>query len=92
MPNCTQAGFDFPPLKRRRVEANFQGGDITRDGEVLLLRQVDQHLGLSTSVASALDDPRRQASCQHDAVSLLRQRRYAPDLGYEDLNRRSKFA
>ncbi len=86
MPNCTQAAFDFPPLKRRRIEANFEGGDITGDGGVLLLRQVDQRLGLSAAVARALDDPRRQASCMHDGVSLLRQRLYALALGYEDLN------
>ena len=37
-------------------------------------------------MAGVLDDPRRQASCLHDAVSLLRQRLYALALGYEDLN------
>jgi len=84
--NCTQESFAFPACKRRRVEANFDGGDITSDGGVLLLRQVDQRLGLSAAVASALDDSRRQASCRHDAVSLLRQRLYALALGYEDLN------
>jgi hypothetical protein len=68
------------------VEAKFNGGDITSDGGVLLLRQVDQRLTLSAAVASALEDPRRQASCQHDAVSLIRQRLYALALGYEDLN------
>ena len=86
MTNCTQESFAFPACKRRRVEANFDGGDITSDGGVLLLRQVDQRLGLSAAVASALDDSRRQASCRHDAVSLLRQRLYALALGYEDLN------
>ena len=44
MPNCTQARFDFPPLKRRRIEADFQGGDITSDGGVLLPCQVEQFI------------------------------------------------
>ncbi len=86
MTNCTQESFIFPVIKRRRVEANFQGGDITSDGGVLLLQQVDRRLGLSEAVARALDDPRRQASCDHDGLSLLRQRVYALALGYEDLN------
>lgn len=86
MTNCTQESFQFPACKRRRVEANFQGGDITSDGGVLLLGQVDHRLGLSKAVARALEDPRRQASCDHDALSLLRQRVYALALGYEDLN------
>ena len=86
MTNCTQESFAFPGCKRRAVEANFQGGDITSDGGVLLLRQVDRRLGLCTGVAAALDDPRRRASCAHDGVSLLQQRVYALALGYEDLN------
>ena len=86
MTNCTQESFDFPPLKRREVHVNFHGGDITSDGGVLLLRQVDQRLGLSKAVARALADPRRQASCVHDGLSLLKQRLYALALGYEDLN------
>ena len=86
MTNCTQESFEFPPLKRRQVEANFQGGDITSNGGVLLLRQVDQKLGLSEAVARALDDPRRQASCVHDGLSILKQRLYGLALGYEDLN------
>ena len=86
MTNCTQGSFEFPVLKRRIVEANFQGGDITSDGGVLLLQQVDRRLGLNEAVARTLDDPRRQASVDHDGLSLLRQRVYALALGYEDLN------
>ena len=86
MTNCTQESFEFPVLKRRIVEANFQGGDITSDGGVLLLQQVDRRLGLNEAVARTLDDPRRQASVDHDGLSLLRQRVYALALGYEDLN------
>jgi hypothetical protein len=84
--NCTQESFQFPVCKKRTVEANFQGGAITSDGGVLLLRQIDRQLGLSEAVARALDDSRRQASCEHDGLSLLRQRVYALALGYEDLN------
>jgi len=83
---CTQESFVFPPCQRRLVEAQFDGGDITSDGGVLLLQQVDQRLGLSRAIASVIDDPRRQASCQHDLLSLLRQRLYGLALGYEDLN------
>ena len=86
MTNCTQESFQFPALNRRIVEANFKGGDITSDGGVLLLQQVDRRLGLCEAVAPTLDDPRRQASCEHNTLSLLRQRVYALALGYEDLN------
>lgn len=86
MTNCTQESFDFPDVKKRVVEVNFEGGDITSDGGVILLRQADRLIGLSQAVAKALKDNRRQASCKHDGVSLLRQRIYALASGYEDLN------
>ena len=86
MTNCIQETFSFPGCKGRQVEANFQGGDITSEGGVLLLREADRVLKLSESVAKALDDPRRRASCQHDGLSLVRQRLYGLALGYEDLN------
>ena len=73
-------------LIARIVEARFDGGDITSDGGVLLLRQADRLTGLSDSIARALSDPRRQASCDHDVPGLVRQRLYAIALGYEDLN------
>ena len=86
MTKCYQRTFEFPRVNRRVVEANFEGGDITSDGGVLLLRQADRLLGLSDAIAHALTDPRRQASCDHDVPGLVRQRLYAIALGYEDLN------
>ena len=84
--NCTQTSFEFPSCKRRRVQASFDGGAISSDGGVGLLRLTDQRLGLSEAVAGALGDERRRASCTHGLVSLVRQRLYGLALGYEDLN------
>lgn len=86
MTNCTQESFRFPACQRRVVEANFSGGDITSDGGVLLLRQVDRRLGLSKAVAAVIEDPRQREKVTHEAPDLLRQRLYALALGYEDLN------
>ena len=52
----------------------------------MLLRQADRALGLTEQVAKALIDPRRRASCRHDALAIVRQRVYSLALGYEDLN------
>ncbi len=38
MTKCTQESFNFPEVKKRIIEVNFQGGDITSDGGVMLLR------------------------------------------------------
>lgn len=86
MTECIQGTFDFPASKRRRVQASFDGGAVTSDGGVVLLRQADRVLGLTDAVAASLVDPRRRASCEHDLRTLVRQRVYGLALGYEDLN------
>jgi hypothetical protein len=32
MPNCTQNEFGFPSFDRRKIEASFEGGDVSSDG------------------------------------------------------------
>jgi len=86
MPNCTEQSIQFPVFKRRLIEADFKGGDISSDGGVLLLRSIDRQLGLSEAVAAVMPDSRRQASCEHNVLNLIQQRLYALALGYEDLN------
>ena len=86
MTEGTQVSFDFPPVKRRRTDARFSGGDITSDGGLLLLRQADRRPGLLESVNTKLPDPRNGRYVRHDQLILLRQRVYALCQGYEDLN------
>ena len=86
MTKCNTSLVQFPRCKRRKVEAHFGGGSVSSDGGALLLRQADRRVGLTAGVAIALGDERRQASCEHDVRSLVRQRVYALALGYEDLN------
>lgn len=86
MPNCTATKIEFPACKRRKIEAQFNGGAITSDGGVLLLRSVDQRLKLTEQVAAQITDPRDPDKIQHQAVDLLWQRAYGLACGYEDLN------
>ncbi len=86
MTECYQTSLEFPSVKRRKVEADFSGGAITSNGGIPLLSQVDRQMGLTQAVAKVIGDSRRQASCDHSLLELLRQRVYALALGYEDLN------
>lgn len=86
MPNCTQEEMEFGRLGRRVIEANFQGGALSSDGGLMLLRQVDRRIGLSRAVAGALHDPRNQDMIVHEMRDLVAQRLYALCCGYEDLN------
>lgn len=85
MTDCNQFEFNFPRSKRRKVEGSFTGGEVSSDGGVLLLRQADRKLGLTSTVARALTESRRKKSCRHSLVSLLRQRVYGLCMGYEDI-------
>jgi hypothetical protein len=76
----------FPSCRRRVVEADFSGGDITSNGGVLLLRQADRSSGLTGAVARRLSDGRQRGKVVHDVAALLRQRVYALALGWEDVN------
>ena len=42
---CKQAKFEFHQLFQRKVKARFDGGKITSDAGVLLLREVEQRDG-----------------------------------------------
>ena len=86
MTECNQFEPKFPALKGRKVQANFQGGDVTSNGGVLLLRQADRFTGLMEAVSRVIVDDRRQASCDHSLLTMIRQRVYALALGNEDLN------
>lgn len=86
MPNCTQKEFGFPSFDRRKIEANFEGGNVSSDGGVLLLREADRRLGLLKALDAALPDPRDPLYITHRQIDLLRQRVYGIAAGYEDLN------
>lgn len=77
---------DFGRFGRRVVEVAFSGGDLSSDGGLLLLRQVDEHLGLSRTAAAALPDPRDPERITHLLRDLLVQRLYGLCCGNEDLS------
>lgn len=86
MADCTEQSELFTLVGQRRVEVTFAGGDVTSDAGVLLLRQVDRHLGWLANVARRLPDPRALDRCRHSVLHLRRQRVYGLCQGYEDLN------
>ena len=86
MPKCTDGTMEWGRVGRRVIEADFEGGDIASDGGVLLLRRVDERIGLSRAAAAVLSDPRDPTRITHSLRDLLAQRIYGLCCGYEDLN------
>lgn len=86
MPKCTADQMGFGRLGRRVIEANFEGGALSSDGGLMLLRQVDRKIGLSAAIAAALHDPRNPDFIVHELRDLVAQQLYGLCCGYEDLN------
>lgn len=83
---CTTIVPQITACKKRKIDVNFDGGNVTSDGGILLLRAADKALGLVKKVASVISDHRRLGSRVHSIENMIRQRVFAICLGYEDLN------
>jgi Transposase DDE domain group 1 len=68
------------------VKGEFDGGHITSDGGVVLLREVEERRWIIKRLAQCFVDYRDDRYCEHSVEELLRQRIYGIALGYEDLN------
>lgn len=83
---CTSSQDLFPACKSKKITAAFDGGNVSSNGGMLLLRQIDRKLKLISEAAKAFTDSRRKASCEHSIETMLRQRVFALAAGEEDLN------
>ena len=86
MTNCTPRSIEFPTVKRRVVEANFNGGHISSNGGAMLLREADKQLGLLSASSHCIKDTRDPDAILHLQESQLKQRVFGIALGEEDLN------
>jgi hypothetical protein len=84
--DCNSLPIELPGFGGRKIQADFSGGEVTSDGGVLLLRQVDRWIGLTKRLGELLPDRRDPDRITHPLETLLQQRLYGLALGYEDLN------
>ena len=83
---CNAQTYQFGQLDRRQVVADFSGGQITSDGGLILVAEIDRRLQISERVAACFTDQRESARVQHELSDLVAQRLYGLVQGYEDLN------
>ena len=67
------------------LRVDFQGARVTSDGGLILVRELDERLGLSELIEQYLADSRGK-NAQIPLADLLRQSVYSRLAGYEDLN------
>jgi Transposase DDE domain group 1 len=78
--------FSLPPLRKKKVTAAFDGGQISSDGGVLLLAGAEKRLGLIDRLATLIPDDRDAALITHSMADILRERVFAIACGYPDGN------
>ena len=97
MDNDSLLPFALPAVCRKKVsvasrlrEARFggrskvDGGMLSSDGGVLLLRDVERRLGIGERLASCIRDRRDLTRVDHRLVEMLRLRMFLIAAGYED--------
>src|SRR5271169_210907 len=68
------------------LKVDFQGARVTSDGGLILVRELDERLGLSVLIERHLIDSRRGKNIQLPLADLLRQSIYSRLAGYADVN------
>jgi hypothetical protein len=72
------------PVGRKSVVAKFDGGLLSSDGGVLVLREVEQRLRVADRLAACIEDPRAPDQITHSLSDIIRFRLLMIAAGHED--------
>ena len=90
MTDCSAATSEvqvqFPFFRRQQITVRFDEGSISSDAGVLLVRQLDDRLGLTAALAESLVEWRNPVFVVHPLHDLVRERVFGIAQGYEDGN------
>src|SRR6516165_9168070 len=73
-------------VQGKAVVACFDGGQLSSEGGLLVLREVERRLGLADRLATCLKDPRAPEKVVHRLTEIIRFRMLMIAAGYEDGN------
>jgi hypothetical protein len=60
------------PVAGKKVVVNFDGGLLSSDGGILVLREVEQRLRVADRMAACLVDPRAPDQITHTLAAIMR--------------------
>ncbi len=83
---ASQPTLALPLACRKPVLVDWEGGELSSDGGLLLLALADQSTQLAARLAAGVADPRCPQMVRHHLCSLFQQRIYQIATGYEDCN------
>jgi hypothetical protein len=74
------------PVCGKTVIAKFDGGLLSSDGGILMLREAEQRLRVADRLAGCIEDPRAPDQITHTLADIIRFRLLMIAAGYEDGN------
>jgi hypothetical protein len=74
------------PIGGKAVDLDFDGGRLSSDAGVVLLKDIDAQLGFTRNLAAVLSDPRDPRRINFTLEDLIKQRVFQIAAGYEDAN------
>ena len=83
---CKTTVFDFQAVGNRQVVGAFDGGYLSSDGGLILLRELEERTGIVKRFSKCFWDMRNQEWVEHPLEDLLKQRVFGLIAGYEDIN------
>ena len=86
MINSTLPLPGLSPVSGKSVVATFDGGLLSSDGGVLMLREVEQRLRIADRFAGCIEDQRAPDQITHALADIIRFRLLMIAAGYEDGN------
>ncbi len=85
-PQLHQTPLPLAPVGAKAVDLDFDGGRLSSDAGLVLLKDIDEQLGLTRHLAAVLSDPRDPRRVKFTRQDLLTQRVLQIAAGYEDAN------
>ena len=71
--NTKQLAF-FKDISGKKIEVDFNGGEVSSDAGLLFLREVESRLGVIRRITDVLKDRRHPSYVQHPIFQLMTQR------------------
>jgi hypothetical protein len=74
------------PVAGKEIVARFDGGRLSSDGGLLVLREIERRLAVAERLAACIEDRRDPGSTVHTLADIIRFRLLMIAAGYEDGN------
>jgi hypothetical protein len=78
--------YELTDLAKKQITVSFTNEKISTDGGLLLLREIENQIGIIRKISECIEDQRHKSYVEHSIYQLLSQRVFQIAAGYEDAN------